>query len=50
MVFDQTKNRVRPLRERTIMCGCVEKEDVHEPTGYYIWKKVKPCKEHKTKK
>ena len=51
MAYDQTKFRTRPPKpNRTMMCGCEQKEDVHKGTGYFIWITVKPCKEHKQKK
>jgi len=48
--YDKNKFVARPPKPNmTALCGCVKKEDVDEATGYFIWKTIKTCEQHKIK-
>lgn len=43
---DKSKKPYRETKERTLHCGCLEKEEVDAKSGYYVWKITKTCEEH----
>lgn len=48
MDYDKTKFVARPPKSpRVLPCGCIQKEDVDEKAGYFIWVTITPCEIHK---
>lgn len=45
--YDKKKFAARqPKPNRSLPCGCEQKEDVDEASGYFIWITIKMCKQH----